>query len=596
MKILDYLFIITLCIFALLIPMQTHAATKGIDYESINTDWQFYDQQLLTEAGGRLADTIVDLPVEFEEITGEVSTYGTFVKEITISKQDVGKNLALEIPYIYGAMKIYANGQLLTEVGTVGTSANEHDTDLKPLLLPVTFNEHQITLAVQLSSFQHIRGGFSEGFKLGEWDELSKAYYLERMVVSFVTGVVLVVGVLSFVIGLLAKGQQLLLTFGFFCTGVAIRSVFSVPFIYHDLPFDISYIWATKMEYMTTNLVFLLYVWFIYLLFKELVSKVIIYGSVSILATLAIISLVTEPVFFQTLFFRTSFLMLAFVVYSVGIIILALKRNLELAKPLFLGVIFVFIGLIIDLLSGMGYMTAPPMSLYTIAGNVLLILFFIGYRHAKQLILVKKLNEELLEMNKTLEDKVQQRTQQLTESNKRLSELALIDGLTGIHNRHTFNELLNQYFHKAKKTYSQLGLLLIDVDEFKKYNDYYGHVLGDELLKNIVQLIQTNLPQNVKFARYGGEEFAIILPNYSKESLWQIAEEIRLLVKEAQFEHLGRKEGIVTISVGGVELTAEDNVENELIFIEIADQRLYISKHNGRDCVTFDSSSTSLKA
>lgn len=588
MRVVQYFVIAVLCILSQLGPLQAHASGNGLVYESLNENWQFYDQQLLITSDNQQPNKQVDLPIEFEAITGETSTYGTFIKQIVIPEQSVGEVLALELPYVYGALKIYANGQLLKEIGQVGTNEREHVTELKPALVPVTFDQQQVELAIQLSSFNHIRGGFSDGIQLGEWDEMSREYHLERLIVSFASSIVLVVGFLALVIGILGKGEKILLTFGLFSIGVAVRAVFSVPFIYHDLPFNISYVWATKLEYISTNVVFLLYVWFIYLLFKELVSKIIIYGSVSILGALAVISVLTEPVVFQMLFFRTSYLMMAFVIYSVIIIIIALKRKIEMAKPLFLGVLFVFTGLIFDLLSGMGIINFPPMSLFTIAANVVIILFFIGNRYAKQLVEVRKLNNELLDMNKTLDVKVQQRTQELSEANDRLAQLATRDGLTGIFNRLTFNDWLATDYKQALSEQRMLSLLMMDVDDFKKYNDYYGHVQGDQLLKNITKLIQQTLPHDVKFARYGGEEFVFLLPNYSKERAWQLAEMIRLLIKDANFEHLGREQGIVTISIGGAELMADNVYHNELALVELADERLYISKTNGRNQVTFE--------
>lgn len=588
MRFLQYLLIVFLCIFSQLGLLQAYASDNGLILESLNKNWQFYEQQLLIQSGNEKGSTLVDLPIEFEAITGEISTYGTFIKQITIPEQYVGDVLALKLPYVYGALKIYANGQLLTEIGQVGKNEQTHETDLKPVLLPVIFDQQQVELVIQLSSFNHIRGGFSGGLQLGDWHELSNQYQFERLAVAFVSSIVLVVGLLALMIGVLGKGEKILLTFGLFSVGVAVRAVFSVPFVYHDLPFDISYVWATKLEYISTNVVFLLYVWFIYLLFKALVSKIIIYGSVAILGALAFISLLTEPVIFQSLFFHTSYLMMAFVIYSVVIIVVALKRKIEMAKPLFVGIIFVFTGLIFDLLSGMGIINLPPMSLYTIAANVILILFFIGNRYANQLVEVRKLNQELLEMNKTLDDKVQQRTIELSEANDRLAHLATRDGLTGIFNRLTFNDWLTMDYKKAVSEGRKLSLLMMDVDEFKKYNDRYGHVQGDQLLKSITALIQQHLPQDIKFARYGGEEFVFILPNYSKKCAWQIAESLRLLVKDANFEHLGRVEGMVTISIGGAELTIDNVYQNELALVELADERLYISKTNGRNRVTFE--------
>jgi two-component system chemotaxis family response regulator WspR len=127
-------------------------------------------------------------------------------------------------------------------------------------------------------------------------------------------------------------------------------------------------------------------------------------------------------------------------------------------------------------------------------------------------------------------------------------------------------------------------MLLIDVDYFKRYNDTYGHVAGDEVLRRIATAIQAvcRRPGDLA-ARFGGEEFAMILPKTNPESLALLGETVRLAVEELAIEHSASSAGNrVTISGGGATLVPGDG-DIPARLIELADGRLYRSKHHGRN-------------
>src|SRR5690625_7581833 len=100
---------------------------------------------------------------------------------------------------------------------------------------------------------------------------------------------------------------------------------------------------------------------------------------------------------------------------------------------------------------------------------------------------------------------------------------------------------------------------MLDLDEFKKYNDYYGHISGDRLLKKVATIIESQLPEDSFFARYGGEEFVIVLPSISEVRAYKIAEEVRYAVETALITHLKEDTGIVTFSIGVVVIRKEGN-------------------------------------
>lgn len=553
-----------------------HSVTASAYVQELDKQWLFFNQQLITsvaEANAPQPTAVVDLPVEFETITNQTSGYGTFVKQVQLDEQFVGAGLGLELPYTYSAAKVFINGVLYEEVGKVGTNAQTHERNLQSVVIPLKPRSETLEITIQVSSFDHIRGGFSGAPVLGEWDVMYKAFAKERYETIFIATIIFIVGVMTLMIGLIDRTEKMFFTFGLFALVVAARGLVSVPFLYHEIIPSMSYEWATRIEYFTTNLCFSLYAIFIYLLYNKLFSKWILYPGVLVLSILCILSLFADVVTFQEAFFSIFPVLIVFIVYNIWIMIRAFKHHLVLAKSLLLGVVFVFIGLIVDYLSGMGIIYSPPIANIMIALNVLLVMGSLCYNYVKNMRIVSRINDEL-------DEKVRRRTQELNIANEELQRLVQLDGLTGVYNRHQFDKSLTEQFQQA----THLSLCMIDLDEFKKYNDYYGHVQGDELLIRMAQFVQAYVPKNAIFARYGGEEFAIILPNTELTEAVDIAERVRYLIEQARWEHNGRALGYVTISVGVAE-RIQDCCENEVALISMADTRLYYSKNSGRNQV-----------
>jgi len=167
---------------------------------------------------------------------------------------------------------------------------------------------------------------------------------------------------------------------------------------------------------------------------------------------------------------------------------------------------------------------------------------------------------------------------------EKIENLAIKDGLTDIYNHRYFQETLIKEFEKSVKDNSNLSLIFIDIDNFKQYNDTYGHAEGDRLLQNITKLINNNLDEIATFARYGGEEFVILLPGINKKEAFITAEKIRKLVEEHTFSSadntINQK---ITISLG-VSNYPED-VKRPESLTDIADKGLYLAKKSGKNKV-----------
>jgi diguanylate cyclase (GGDEF)-like protein len=200
-------------------------------------------------------------------------------------------------------------------------------------------------------------------------------------------------------------------------------------------------------------------------------------------------------------------------------------------------------------------------------------------------------NQALLEMNRELEARISERTQELAEANSRLAQLAVTDGLTGLFNHRHLHERLALEIERSARNGLPLSLLMIDVDHFKSYNDRHGHPAGDELLRQLARIMGDGRRANDFVARYGGEEFAIVLVDTPKFTAAQVAERLRARVAEYPFEHREEQPlGHLSVSIG-VSSFPDDAVESETL-IRAADQALYRAKHEGRNCVILASANT----
>lgn len=184
-------------------------------------------------------------------------------------------------------------------------------------------------------------------------------------------------------------------------------------------------------------------------------------------------------------------------------------------------------------------------------------------------------------------DKRKAREEELVKLNQKLKKLSSLDGLTGIANRRYFDEYFQIEWEKAYQNKTPISLILFDLDHFKAYNDTYGHQKGDDCLKLIVETAASVVnPSSSLVSRYGGEEFAIVLPETDIKGVEFIANQLREKVEERKIVHSSSEVSrYVTVSVGASTFYPNGNLTMEY-GIHLTDQALYISKGNGRNCVT----------
>ncbi len=190
--------------------------------------------------------------------------------------------------------------------------------------------------------------------------------------------------------------------------------------------------------------------------------------------------------------------------------------------------------------------------------------------------------ERIIDFGKELTEK----NNELLLLNARLEELACIDVLTGIGNRRSFYSMIEKIHHRACRYAQPYSIILADIDDFKLYNDTYGHLAGDQILHTIAQTIHSSLRASDEVFRYGGEEMIVILPGQDTDATFIVADRIRKKIETLRLEHRGSPSGIVTISSGISVFSADCDGSNPWeTVIDRADKALYRAKAFGKNIV-----------
>jgi len=202
---------------------------------------------------------------------------------------------------------------------------------------------------------------------------------------------------------------------------------------------------------------------------------------------------------------------------------------------------------------------------------VAVIILFMRNVLGKSFLLLSSLNEELIRRNK-----------EITGLNLELEDLSVTDSLTGLFNRRYFDAEFEKEWNRSLREKSMLAILIVDIDFFKKYNDFYGHLEGDHCLKKIAGVLNSCFSRSNEFvARYGGEEFIAVI-NGNVEECLIIAEAIHSKIELMNLEHKGSDKKRVSVSIG-IYAGVPDNDEDRFTAIKKADDALYKAKTQGRN-------------
>lgn len=201
--------------------------------------------------------------------------------------------------------------------------------------------------------------------------------------------------------------------------------------------------------------------------------------------------------------------------------------------------------------------------------------------------ILKKELSEAREQERECRETLRKKVAELEEENIFFRRQAIVDGLTKVYNRRYFEEEFEKEFLTAKRLKNILSVIMIDVDFFKGFNDFYGHLEGDKVLQKIALELSLILKRPADFvARYGGEEFVFVLPDTDQAGAEHLAEETRAQIERLKIPHkvnIASPSGFLTISLGVATLKLGEISSKQLL--ERADQNLFKAKECGRNRV-----------
>jgi len=200
----------------------------------------------------------------------------------------------------------------------------------------------------------------------------------------------------------------------------------------------------------------------------------------------------------------------------------------------------------------------------------------------------EKLRSELIHVISNREREIEKRTNELQEANETLQRLSREDSLTGLANRRWFAEFLARTWKGAMRHKQAICILIIDIDDFKAFNDNYGHQKGDSCLKIVSEAIRRTVGRASDLvSRYGGEEFVVVLGDTSLDGGLKIAENIRATVEALGVPHKGsKKHRVVTVSIGVTSTLPAADIQPETVLVA-ADRAMYIAKNGGKNQVAY---------
>lgn len=555
---------------------------------SLDGQWAFHWKQLLTptEAKQQKTSEYMEVPNAWDVQTGSVLGYATYSLTIQIPENSQGQVMGIYIPHQYSSYSLWADEERIASNGKIGESKESSEPAFRKELAYFTPDSSEIKLTMQVSNFEFPIGGATRPILFGTADAISTHYTELIASTLFVIGGILVMGIYQLGIFIFRRQERAFLYFGIVSIIIAARALFVEPLFITVLFPDFSWLWQSRLEHLILFVGYMMYLLFLRYLYPNEMSRWVVRWSIVLSVVLLVITTIVSPLIYRPIF--NYFLVIAFVtmMYVLYVLFKAVRMKRPTAVVNLTASILFFMTVINDALISLNWSDGMHLATYGFFMYILIQSINLSRNYARKFQESESLTDELRDLNLTLDEKIHARTKQLEVMNEKLHELTLLDGLTGLNNRRFFDEKMVEKAEKVKLTKDPVTLLLIDLDDFKKYNDTYGHVLGDELIKLAAAIFKNVVGSRGYIARYGGEEFAIILPDCTEEKGYILAEEIRLAMEDAKMEHLESSVSeFATLSIGGTSSSRHPHQCPE-DWIKLADRALYESKEKGRNRVT----------
>jgi diguanylate cyclase (GGDEF)-like protein len=562
---------------------------------SLQGEWAFFSQQFVPpaqlEAASRLdAAEHIYAPGYWhnKSIDGSpVPRHGYATYALKLALPDNPPPLALKVIDAGTAYDLYVDGVLLHSAGSVGSSKETSAPGFHRALIVLPESERSERLLVlHVSNFHYRTGGVWEHILIGSVQDVLYRYDFALGYAILLASGIGVIGLYHLGLFSLRPQDPSPLYFALFCLAVVLRILSTDErFISQLLP-ALSFNSLIKIEYLSFLLAPPAFAAFLRRLvptcFPLWIANLVIYVA----AAFALLVLLSPPRVFSEWLFAFQGYLVAGCFAGLYVLARAVAQRRDVARGFLFGFVVLVLTVINDILVSRGFLHTPFFLVG--AGQFCFIAiqsYALSLRSAQAFKAVERLRGELEAYSADLERKVDERTLKLEEANQELERLAVLDGLTQIANRRKFDETLEREWASHRRRRAPLSVILCDIDFFKRYNDSYGHLKGDDVLRQVAVTIQEILSRPADLvARYGGEEFVLLLPDTSAEGAAEVAEKVRHAISSLGITHGESHHGELSLSLGVASVIPSDDAVSKLL-LKQADESLYRAKANGRNRV-----------
>lgn len=554
----------------------------------LHGEWWFQWEKLVSPGSIEKSGpaTLVDVPHSWiKHLDDGLTPLGFATYQLAVQLPAHQERLAVNIPEIGTAFRLYADTRLIASAGQVGRDAQSSAPAYAPAVAPIETDgkAQTITLTLEVSNFDYNKGGVRYALRLGTASQLYDAQSRAWIRSSFLSAIFVTVALLNLLHFTLRRSDNLPLLLALVCTVLVLRET-ETGGIMNLVSLD----WEIhrKIDVMSFYLLQALVGGYLHASFPADFNRRIMWAFYGIAVICSGVVLVSPALVYSKLsmfYYAVSLLAIVNFVASLG---LAVWRKRPGAREMLLGVLFASLMAVNDLLNNSGVIDTHELVSLGLVAFILLQSYLTYKRFVKTSVENHRLNNELAvryheleSLTESLEEKVKARTADLIAANKELNHQASHDPLTGIANRMGAKVALDSALTQLREQQQPFCLVLMDLDNFKLLNDTLGHELGDHVLKQVSQTLITELRGQDSPVRWGGEEFMLVLPATHLAGACRLVERLRQCITQDARETLQLR---VTATFGVAECQPQESIEQCL---KRADLALYQGKSSGRDRV-----------
>ena len=506
----------------------------------LDGEWEFYWNQRLsraeiTEPGIRPSHTVrvpgpwhssvVDdhtphaMP-DIRPINRDVTRTGfaTYRLRVQIDNHEELGAVHLRLSNIATSYRIIVDGTVVAIAGQTGESPGTVLPRWTTQVASFVPTGEEFDLIVQVFNFHYARSGIIHSLELADSNIYSRPIRRQRYRDWFLFGALVSIGALHLVLYFLHRDSRSVLSFSIFTASVAMRILTTGEPPVLSAQSVLQWELVMKLEYLTLFSAVPAFGLYVSKLFQKEFSARLQRWLIIIMTVPVVFTLVTPARIFGLITTPYSILVIALMVYVIRVAVRAIRSGRRGGNIFMLGFLVLIPFVMNDILHYQGLLRTG----YQFGVGAVV---FVGF----QAVLLALRNADAY-----------RRIERLLREREALQELTNIDSLTEVSNRRHFDEVYMREFQRARREGDPLSLIMIDIDGFKPFNDYYGHPAGDQVLRQVAAEIRSRARRASDLvARYGGEEFCIVLPSTDEHAAVRLSEQIRTAIEQLQLEHTG---------------------------------------------------------